>query len=825
MTMSAERIRPVRIEDEMRSSYLDYAMSVIVSRALPDVRDGLKPVHRRILYAMDEMGMRNDRPYKKSARLVGEVLGKYHPHGETAVYDSIVRMAQDFSMRYLLVDGQGNFGSMDNDPPAAMRYTEVRMGRITQELLGDIDRDTVDFVANFDGTLVEPTVLPTRLPNLLVNGSSGIAVGMATNIPPQNLSEVCDGIAYLLEHPDASAEDLTNIVKGPDFPTGGIILGREGIRQAYATGHGRIVVRAKTHVEETGRTGRYQIVVTELPYQVNKAAMVERMAEQVRDKKLDGISDLRDESDRQGLRVVIELRRDAQPRAVLNALFKHTAMQSAFSVNFLALVDGQPRVLGLKAALQHFIDFRRNVVRRRAEYDLKKAEARAHILAGLKVALDNMNAVVRLIREAADADAARTGLMTRFSLSQDQAQAILDMQLRRLASLERQRILDELAEILVTIADLQSILASAERRDSIVRDETAALKKEYGDARRTVISAEEASEFTDEDLMPHQEVVISLSKRGYIKRVAADTYRNQHRGGRGVNGAKAREEDLVHHLLVADTHDYLLIFTDRGRVFSTRCWDMPDGSRISKGIPIINVISIEQGESVTEILRVPDFEDGDYLIMATTLGEVKKTPLRDFASVRNSGIIAMDLETGHSLVSARLARKDEQLLLTTRHGKGIRFKEGDLRLASRSSGGVRGIALSDGDYVIAMDVVAPESELLTVSDTGYGKRTPVEQYRTQTRGGGGLISMQITDKTGPIAAARVVTPGQELILVSAAGVILRTSVSEISRYRRITQGVRVMHIGAKDRVVSLSCFPGSDRPILGGPQPLQLTLE
>ncbi|MBI2887906.1 MAG: DNA gyrase subunit A [Chloroflexi bacterium] len=808
MAEAQDRLRDIRIEEEMRSSYLDYAMSVIVARALPDVRDGLKPVHRRILYAMDELGLRPNRPYKKSARIVGEVLGKYHPHGDSSVYDSLVRMAQDFSMRYPLVDGQGNFGSVDNDPPAAMRYTEVRLAAIAEEMLADIDRDTVDYAPNFDDSLREPLVLPARLPNLLVNGSAGIAVGMATNIPPHNLSEICDAITHLIDNPEATVEDLLRVVHGPDFPTGGTILGREGIRQAFASGKGRVTVQAKAHIEEMARGGRYQIVVTELPYQVNKASLVERIADLVREKKIEGISELRDESDRQGMRVVFELKREAQPRQVLNALYKHSAMRSAFHINMLALVDGQPRVLGLKQAVLHFVDFRRTVIRRRSEYDLKKAQERAHILEGLKIALDHLDEVIQTIRRSESAETARTNLRRRFQLTEVQANAILDMQLRRLARLERRKIEEELAEILKTIAYLEDLLANPAKIDFLVKEESADLKKKYGGPRRTQISEEEAAELTDADLIAHQEVVVTLSLRGYVKRVPADTYRNQRRGGRGITGMVTREQDAVYRLLVADTHDSLLVFTDRGKVYQLRCYEVPDVSRQARGLPLIHLVNLGQDEHVTELVRVENFAAADFLIMATKMGEVKKTPIEEFAQVRNAGLITMNLEPGDELVAARVARTGNDLILVSSNAQAIRFPVDSLRSASRQSGGVRGIRLEPGASVMAMDVVAPGADLLVVSANGFGKRTGLAGFPRHARGGSGVIAMRMNERNGPLVAARVVWPLQELMLISQRGIVIRTSVESISRLSRATQGVTVMRVEPEDRVVSIACFNG-----------------
>ncbi len=798
------KVRNVHIEEEMRASYLDYAMSVIVSRALPDVRDGLKPVQRRILYAMSEMGLRPGSHFKKSAGIVGEVMGKFHPHGDDPIYEAMVRMAQDFSLRYPLVDGQGNFGSVDNDPPAAMRYTEARLAPIAEELLSDIDRNTVDFIPNYDGSLNEPVVLPARLPNLLVNGASGIAVGMATNIPPHNLSEVCDAIGLLIDNPETSSDELSEIIRGPDFPTGGIIFGRQNIRSAYAEGRGRVVVRARTRIEETTRGGRQQIVVNELPYQVNKAALLEKIADLVKEHRLEGVSDLRDESDRHGMRVVIELGRSGQPRPLLNFLYKHTAMQSTFAVNMLALVDGQPRTIRLKAALEHYIAFRREVIRRRSQFDLEKAREREHILQGYMTALQNLDLVIQTIRRAQSAEQAKEGLMRPpFRLSDRQAQAVLDMQLRRLARLERQKIEDEFAEVIQRINYLEDLLANPRKIDFLIKEDALELKKKYGDGRRTQIVEQEVESLSDEDLIPHQEVVAALSNRGYIKRMPLDTYRLQRRGGRGITGMQTREADAVSRLLVADTHDSLLFFTDRGRVFQLRTHEIPDTSRQARGIPLINLIDIDQGELVTAVVATRTM-DRDFMVLATNHGEVKKTALSEFESVRRSGLIAMDLETGDELVVARLAAEGDDVILITSDGHSVRFAVDELRSASRASGGVRGIRVSRGVHLVSMEVVKRGEQLLTVTTNGYGKRTPVEEYPRHARGGQGVITHQVTDKTGPVAIARMVNAMQELIVISADGIVLRTRLDSIAQVGRSSQGVQVIRLAPGDRVASLA---------------------
>jgi len=803
-------VKPVNIEDEMRSSYIDYAMSVIVSRALPDVRDGLKPVHRRILYAMNDMGLRPSSPHRKSVRIVGEVLGKYHPHGDTSVYDAMVRMAQDFSMRYPMVDGQGNFGSVDADPPAAMRYTEARLAKIAEEMLVDIEKDTVDFIPNFDDSQQEPTVLPTVLPNLLLNGSSGIAVGMATNIPPHNLGEVCGAIDYLIDNPGATIEELTKFVQGPDFPTAGIIQGREGIINAYTTGHGKLVVRAKAHISSPTAAGRSQIIVSELPYQTNKAALVENIAELVRNKKVEGIADLRDESDRQGMRVVIELKKEAQPQKVLNNLYKYTSMQSSFFVNMLALVDGQPKVISLREALQHFVDFRREVIKRRSRFELKQARARAHILEGLRIALDKIDAIISTIRKSETAEAARKNLMEGFGLTQIQAQAILDMQLRRLANLERQKILDEFAEVVKTIAYLEDLLANPRRILVLIKEDVEGIKSKYGDERRTSIVEQGALEFTEEDLIPHERVAVTLSSRGFVKRIPSKTYPTQHRGGVGRIGQVTRDTDAVMLLVVADTHDDLFFFTDRGKVFYLKCHEVPAASRTSKGLAIINLLSIAEGERVTSMAATTGLMPDAYLVMATKLGEIKKTSLDKFAAVRSSGLISMDLEPGDELISTCIARDEDDVVLVTRKGQSICFGVSSLRAASRTSGGVRAIRLARGDEVVSMDRVDQEAFLLVVSEGGYGKITPLDRYPRQHRAGMGVRTFKIVDKTGDVTAARVVTPKQQVMLISAEGMVTLTPIKEkdprqgISTQGRSTQGVRVMTLDEGDRLVAIT---------------------
>ncbi len=811
--MVTGNVKLVNIENEMKNSYLDYAMSVIVARALPDVRDGLKPVARRILFTMNEMGLRNSGPTRKSARIVGDVMGKYHPHGDSSIYDAMVRLAQDFSMRYPLVFGQGNFGSVDADPPAAMRYTEAKLAKIAEEMLVDIDKDTVDFMPNYDESQQEPRVLPARLPNLLLNGSSGIAVGMATNIPPHNLNEICDAIALLIDNPKADIEELIKIVKGPDFPTAGIIQGREGIRNAYATGHGKIVVRAKAHITGVNPNGKRQIIVSELPYQTNKATLIENIANLVKDKKIDGIGDLRDESDRQGMRILIELKRDIQPQNVLNNLFKHTAMQSSFFVNMLALVEGQPRVISLKEALEHYIDFRRVVITRRSKFELKQAKARAHILEGLRIALDNIDAIIKTIRESETAETARKNLMERFKLSQLQAQAILDLQLRRLASLERQKIEEEYAEIIKTIAYLEDLLANPRRILEVIKADLADLKSKYGDKRRTEISDQGKLDFSEEDLIPHERVVVTLSSRGFIKRIPSKHYAIQHRGGKGIIGQITREEDAVMILTVADTHDDLYFFTDKGKVYYLKCHEIPAGSsRTSKGLAIINLLSIGDREKVTAMVATTGLMPGTYMIMATKLGEVKKTTVEKFNQVRSSGLIAMDLAPNDELVSVCLAKDDDDVLMVTRKGQSIRFIVSSLRSASRTSGGVRGMKVAAGDGVIGMDRIIPEGYVLVVTKNGYGKVTPVDDYPQQNRAGSGVRTFKIVDKTGEVTAFRVVSPEYQVMLVSAEGMMTRTPVKEddprhgITTQGRSTQGVRVMTLDDGDKLVAITAF-------------------
>src|SRR6266851_1825486 len=805
---NAGNTRIVSIVDQMTGAYLDYSMSVIVSRALPDVRDGLKPVHRRILYAMDQMGLQSNKSFRKCAGTVGEVLKSYHPHGDVAVYDSLVRMAQPWSMRYPLVLGQGNFGSQDDDPPAAMRYTEAKLAAIADELLRDIEKDTVDFKPNYDNQAEEPTVMPARLPNLLLNGSTGIAVGMATNIPPHNLNEVCNGIIYLIENPEATTEDLSRIVRGPDFPTGGIIQGREGIRNTYVNGRGRIVVRARTVIEEAER-GRLSIIVTELPYQVNKAELVKKIAEMARDKRIDGISEIRDESDRHGMRILIELKRDANPESVLNSLYKHTAMQSAFNSNMLALVDQQPRILTLKGFLQHYINHREIVITRRTRFELAKAEARKHILEGLKIALDHLDAVITTIRQSQTAEAALLTLQQSFGVSEEQGKAILALTLSRLVALERNKIEEELKDVLKHIDYYHLLLSDINEVRKLIKEDLNELKEKYGDHRRTDIEETEAGEFREEDLVPNEEVVVTLTEKGYIKRLPSNTYRAQHRGGRGVTGMQTREDDTVRHLLIAHSHDALLFFTDRGRVFQLRVYELPDVSRTAKGEHIINLISIEQRERVTAIVYVPKGVSRDYMIVATKKGEVKKTTMDEFEVVRRQGLIAMDLEEDDELIGAKLAHSNDDVLMITALGKANRFTVAELRSASRTSGGVRGIRLGKGDRVVSLNLAPQDSELLVVTEHGLGKRTPVEDYPLHSRGGGGVITASVTEKNGPIAAARVITEkDSDLMIITAGGMVIRTDVNKLHIRGRATQGVQLMHLAGGDTVVAVATTNG-----------------
>ena len=813
-------IRNRGIEDEMRASYLDYAMSVIVSRALPDVRDGLKPVQRRILFSMHQMGLRPTTPYRKSAAIVGEVMGKYHPHGDAPLYEAMVRMAQDFSMRYQLVDGQGNFGSVDGDPPAAMRYTEAKMTAITGELLADIDSNTVDQYPNYDDSLMQPVVLPARVPNLLVNGATGIAVAMATNIPPHNLNEICSAVVKLLENPETTTDELAEIVKGPDFPTAGIIFRmrrdsalddegnrhefmRDAIKEAYADGRGRIMMQAKARIEEMARGNREMIIVSELPYQVNKATLIEKIADMVKDRKIVGISDLRDESDRHGMRIVIELTREGQAASVLNQLYKHTAMQTSFAVNMVSLDGGQPKTMGLKRMLEAYIEHRRDVIRRRTQYELEKAREREHLLLGYLIALKDIDKIIALIRGAASADDAKDKMMAKpWEMSAIQAQAVLDLQLRRLAKLERDKIEDEYKELIKRIAYLEDLLKNPKKIDGLILEDMADVKAKYGDERKTQIVESGAETIAEEDLVAHQEVVVTLSNRGYVKRLPLETYRLQRRGGKGITGMVTREEDAVRRLIVCDTHDNVLFFTERGRVFQSRAYDLPDAKRQAKGIPLVNVIDSEPGEQVTALVTIRDY-DKDYMVMATAGGEVKKTPLADFKEVRRNGKIAMDLEKDDEFIAAKLVHENDEIVMITTNGQATRFPVTDLRSASRTSGGVRGIKLAKGGKVVSLEVVTPGCELFSITENGYGKRTPFEDYPTHHRGGQGVRNYEITKKTGPVVASRTVNAAQELIVISQDGIVIRTRMDSIRMTGRSAQGVSVISVGQGDIVASL----------------------
>ena len=818
--MEIGTVQQVDIDQQMRSAYLDYAMSVIVARALPDVRDGLKPVHRRILYAMHDMGIRSNTPYRKSARIVGEVLGKYHPHGDAAVYETMARLAQDFSMRYMLVDGQGNFGSVDGDAPAAMRYTEARLSSMAEELLVDIGKNTVDFIPNFDDSLQEPVVLPARLPNLLLNGSSGIAVGMATNIPPHNLRELSAALIYSIDnyekYEDIPVEDLLKHIPGPDFPTGGTIVGSDGIRQAYTTGRGRIVLRGTAHIEEMG-SNRHRIVVTELPYQLNKSSLIERIAELVRKGRLDYISDLRDESDRRGMSIVIELKRNAQPRKVLNQLYKFTALQSTFGVQMLALVHGEPRLVTLKRALQSFIEHRKEVITRRTEFELEKARARAHILEGLLIALANLDDVIQTIRQSPDADVAKERLISRFKLSDLQAQAILDMQLRRLAALERQKIEDEHREVLERIAFLEDLLAHTHKILAVIKSDLEEVSQKYGDDRRTYIAYDASEDFNEEDLIRDEAVLISITERGYVKRVPAKTFRTQGRGGRGVMGHTTKDEDEVVLLIPARSLETLLFFSDRGKVYSEKTYQLPDVDRTAKGIPIINILDLGPGENITAVVPVPDFDAAEYCMFATRKGRVKRVSLSAFASVRRSGVIAIKLAEDDELEWVRLTTGKNEIIIVTEKGQAVRYHEKLVRSMGRTAAGVIGVRMKRGDRVASMEVVDPDADLLVVTTAGYGKRTPLREYNPRGRGTRGVMTIdkKAIGIIGDIAAARVVHEADHLTIMSAHGVMLRTTVKEISKSSRVTKGVTLMNMKEGDSVASVARIAHADLKRVG----------
>ena len=806
MNFNEGKVIPVDINKEMKRCYIDYAMSVIVGRALPDVRDGLKPVHRRILYSLQELGLYPDKGYRKCARIVGDVLGKYHPHGDSSVYDALVRMAQDFSMRYMLVDGHGNFGSVDGDSPAAMRYTEAKMNKISVEMLRDINKNTVDFVPNYDGEEKEPAVLPSRFPNLLVNGSSGIAVGMATNIPPHNLGEVIDGTVMLIDNPETTVLELMSVIKGPDFPTGATIMGKAGIRAAYETGKGKVIVRANAEIEE--ENSRHRIVVTELPYQVNKAKLIESIADLVKDKRIVGISDLRDESDRDGMRIVIELKRDANPNVILNLLYKHTKMQDTFGVIMLALVDNAPRILNLKEVLNNYIDFQKKVIIRRTNFELDKARARAHILEGLRIALDNIDEVISIIRHSVTSELAKNTLMDRFQLTEKQAVAILEMRLRRLTGLERDKIEAEYTELMKQIEYLESILASEEKLLSVIKEELIEIKNKYGDERRTQIE-KVVNEIDIEDLIQEEDVVITLTNNGYIKRIVADTYSAQRRGGKGIQAMTTKEDDFVEQVMVTSTHSDVLFFTNRGRVYKLRAYEIPEAGRTAKGTNIINLIPIEPNERIETTLTVKDNNREGFLFMGTKQGIVKKTPLEEFKNLRKSGLIAISLREGDELLKVKVTKGDANLIMITQNGYAVKFNESDVRPMGRSASGVKAINLKDNDKAVCLDIAVEDEELLVISENGYGKRTPINQYKVQNRGGVGLITYKITDKTGKLVGATMCKDGDELMLINSSGVAIRINVSDISITNRAAMGVRLMRTTEEEIVVAISKITGS----------------
>lgn len=801
------KIVPIKLVDEMKTSYINYAMSVIVDRALPDVRDGLKPVQRRIIYTMGEMGLRPDRPHRKSAGIVGEVMGKLHPHGDSAIYDAMVRMAQDFSYRYPLVDGHGNFGSVDDDPPAAMRYTEARLSRLAMEMLRDIDKGTVDFIPNYDETVEQPVVLPSRFPNLLVNGASGIAVGMATNIPPHNLGEVIDGIIMLIDNPDVTIKDLAQVIKGPDFPTGGLILGREGIKEAYETGKGRIVVRGKCEIEEM-KGGKQQIIVTELPYNVNKRRLIEKIADLVRDRKIDGITDLRDESDRTGMRIVIELRRDANDRVILNQLYKHTQLQDTFGVIMLALVDNEPKVLNLKELLHYYVEHQKEVIIRRCKFELEKAENDAHIRAGLLIALDHIDEVISIIRKSPSDQAAKETLMSRFELTERQAVAILDMQLRRLTGLEREKIEEEYAQLLQTIQRLKTILGDINLIYNIIKEELLEIKERFDDPRRTRIVRDDSS-LDVEDLIPEEDLVVTLTHHGYIKRLPVDTYRSQRRGGRGITAISSKSEDFVEQLFITSTHNFVLFFTNKGRVHRLKGHEIPEAGRNARGVSVVNLIHLDPGERIEATIPISEYSEDQYLIMATKQGIVKKTALIEYDSPR-SGLIGILLAEDDEVVSVRLTDGNQEIIMVTSEGQAIRFSEKHVRPMGRSARGVKGITLEKDDYVVSMDVAANGQDLLVVTENGFGKRTSIEDYRVTNRGGKGIKTLKKTAKTGRIIGAKMVDENNEIMLISLEGIMIRLPVADISCMGRDTQGVILMKLGEDDKVVAAAHLAAKD---------------
>ncbi|MCZ0702207.1 DNA gyrase subunit A [Natronobacillus azotifigens] len=798
------QVQEINIGKEMRTSFLDYAMSVIVARALPDVRDGLKPVHRRILYAMNDLGMHADKAYKKSARIVGDVIGKYHPHGDSAVYEAMVRMAQDFSYRYMLVNGHGNFGSVDGDPAAAMRYTEAKMSKISMELLRDINKNTIDYADNYDGSEREPVVLPARFPNLLVNGASGIAVGMATNIPPHQLGETIDAVLAVSENPEITIDELMeNHIFGPDFPTGAMILGRSGIRKAFETGKGSVTIRAKAEIEEQAN-GKSRIIVSELPYQVNKAKLVEKIAELARDKKIEGITDLRDESDRNGMRMVIELRRDANPNVLLNNLYKQTSLQTSFGINMLALVDGQPKVLNLKQALEYYLEHQKEIIRRRTKYELEKAEARAHILEGLRIALDHIDEIIALIRQSETADIARTGLIEKYDLSEKQAQAILDMRLQRLTGLEREKIEQEYNELLTLISELKAILADEEKVLEIIREELLEIKERFNDTRRTEIVSGGIDFFEDEDLIPEEDIVITLTHQGYIKRLPSSTYRTQRRGGRGVQGMDTNEDDFVEHLVSTSTHDTVLFFSNKGKVYRLKGYEIPEFSRTAKGLPIINLLEIEKGEWINAVITVHEFEKDSYLFFTTKYGVSKRTPLVQFANIRKGGLIALNLREEDELISVRLTDGQKHIMIGTRNGSLIRFEEEQIRSMGRTAAGVKGISLRENDEVVSMEIIEDGYHILNVTENGYGKQTHESEYRITNRGGKGVSTCNITEKTGKVVAIKTVTGDEDIMIITASGVLIRMPVEGISKTGRNTQGVRLIRIQEEEKVATVA---------------------
>lgn len=795
------KVVPIDINDEMKHSYLDYAMSVIVGRALPDVRDGLKPVHRRILYAMHTLGVTPDKPHRKSAYIVGEVMAKYHPHGDSSIYDTLVRLAQDFSSRYPLADGHGNFGSVDGDAAAAMRYTEARLSKVATVMLSDIEKETVDFIPNYDESGKEPVVLPSRIPNLLVNGSAGIAVGMATNIPPHNLTEVIDGVVMLIDNPETEIDDLMKVIKGPDFPTSAIIMGRQGIKSAYRTGRGSIKVRAKAEIEETGK--KSSIIVTELPFQVNKAKLVEKIADLVKDKKIEGITDLRDESDRHGMRVVIELRRDANPQVILNQLYKHTQMQDSFGVILLALVNGQPKVLNLKETLYHYLEHQKEIITRRTRYDLNKAEERAHIVEGLRIALANLDEVIKIIRGSNTVDQARTNLMESFSFSEKQAQAILDMRLHRLTGLEIDKLEAEYKELIKKIDYLRSILADEKMVLGIIRQEILEIKEKYGDTRRTAIT-DESIDLEDYDLIPEEDIVVTITNQGYIKRMPLETYRSQRRGGRGIHAMGIKEDDFLRHLFIATTHHYFLFFTTKGKVYRLKGYEIPESGRQARGTAIVNLLYVDSDEHITTVIPIKEYSSNHYLFMLTRNGIVKKTSLNEYDTSRRDGIIALNLDEGDSLIEVLMTDNNEEIIIGTKLGMAIRFSEDDVRPTGRASRGVKGITLKKDDLVVSMDRVCEGSDLLVVTRRGYGKRTRLNEYRTQTRGGLGVTNIKCTPRNGPVVSLQVIAPDEELLMISADGIMIRLKADNISLIGRATQGVLLMKLGDGDQLVAVA---------------------